>query len=371
MENKLLDARKVKFGIYESALASLLFIIYNFLFLLFYRMLPISFRANEVVVYIAQFLIEALFGVTAITVAVTRNINMVKACGMNKKINAKIVGYGFLVSFVCIIAFGSLTNVFLEFLGLCGYSSILSDLTINNFWQYLVYVLVSCLTPAVCEELLFRGVILSGMKKYGAKIAIIVSSLIFMLMHGNAEQTVHQFIVGLVVGCLFFATGNIWLGVIVHFFNNFISVTQLFVITIIQKNSTALDTAVNTAETASANPWLSLLFSTIIALVFAYFGYYILKYLFRKIMAEDKKLNGEPENENNIEVSVDGTQIDAEVVVSSSEQMTDEDVIAGQSDLKKPQIDVLPVSAVVMFCLSGAYLIIEWVSALISGFGIF
>ena len=374
MENKLLDARRVKFGIYESALASILFIIYNFLFLLFYRMLPVSFRMKGVVSFVAQFLLEALFAVAAITVAVVKNVDIKKAAGLNKKINGKIVGLGFLISLVCIIGFGNLTNVFLELLNLCGYSSILSDFTINTFWQYLVYVLVSCLVPAVCEELLFRGVILSGMKQYGAKIAIVISSLIFMLMHGNAEQTVHQFIVGLVVGYLFFATGNLWLGVIVHFFNNFISVTQLYILTVIQNNSNVLDSAVEATETASSNPWLSLLFSAIIAFVFAFFGYQIVKFLFKKILAEDKKLNGSTEeltSNASATATVDGKEVEAEISSSTQSEMKEEDVIAGQSELEKPKIETLPVSAIVMFCLSGAYLVVEWISALISGFGLF
>lgn len=374
MENKLLDARRVKFGIYESALASILFIIYNFLFLLFYRMLPVSFRMKGVVSFVAQFLLEALFAVAAITVAVVKNVDIKKAAGLNKKINGKIVGLGFLISLVCIIGFGNLTNVFLELLNLCGYSSILSDFTINTFWQYLVYVLVSCLVPAVCEELLFRGVILSGMKQYGAKIAIVISSLIFMLMHGNAEQTVHQFIVGLVVGYLFFATGNLWLGVIVHFFNNFISVTQLYILTVIQNNSNVLDSAVEATETASSNPWLSLLFSAIIAFVFAFFGYQIVKFLFKKILAEDKKLNGSTEeltSNASATATVDGKEVEAEISSSTQSEMKEEDVIAGQSELEKPKIETLPVSAIVMFCLSGAYLVVEWISALISGFSLF
>lgn len=371
MENKLLDARRVKFGVFESAFASLLFIIFNFLFVLIYRLFPISFRRNIAVSYIAQFLIEALFGVTAVVVAVTKNVDLKKAAGMNKKFNGKIIGLGFLISLVSILGFGSLTNVFIEFLELCGYSSILSDIAIDTFWKYLIYIVITCLTPAICEELLFRGVILSGLKQYGAKIAIIVSSLIFMLMHGNAEQTVHQFIVGLIVGYLFFATGNLWLGVIVHFFNNFISVTQLYVMTLIQQNSTTLDQAVASAEAATGNPWLSLLFSAVVAVIFAFFGYYILKFLFRKLLAEDKKLNGEPEKAvaENITVSVDGTDVEAKL--SSGSSMKEEDVIEGQSNLEKPKIETLPVSAIVMFCLSGAYLVIEWISALISGFHIF
>ena len=77
---------------------------------------------------------------------------------------------------------------------------------------YLIYIIISCVTPAVCEEILFRGTIASGLKEKGFKIALFGSAIIFTLMHGNPEQTVHQFIIGLVVGYIFLKTGNIWLG---------------------------------------------------------------------------------------------------------------------------------------------------------------
>lgn len=127
-------------------------------------------------------------------------------------------------------------------------------------------------------------------------------------------------------------------------------------------------------ETASSNPWLSLLFSAIIAFVFAFFGYQIVKFLFKKILAEDKKLNGSTEeltSNASATATVDGKEVEAEISSSTQSEMKEEDVIAGQSELEKPKIETLPVSAIVMFCLSGAYLVVEWISALISGFSLF
>jgi hypothetical protein len=60
MENKLLGAKKDKFGLYEASLASLLFIIYNFIFVLGYKLLPVSFKNNEILTYVVMFLIEFL-----------------------------------------------------------------------------------------------------------------------------------------------------------------------------------------------------------------------------------------------------------------------------------------------------------------------
>ena len=58
-----------------------------------------------------------------------------------------------------VIGFSALTNLFLELLYSSGYSSISSDIVIPNFLYYMFYVVVVCIAPAVCEEILFRGLI--------------------------------------------------------------------------------------------------------------------------------------------------------------------------------------------------------------------
>lgn len=78
--------------------------------------------------------------------------------------------------------------------------------------------------PALLEEMIYRGYILRTLRPYGNLFAIIVSSLLFSLMHGNLRQIPFAFIVGLVLGFLYVSTNNIWLPIAVHFTNNAISV---------------------------------------------------------------------------------------------------------------------------------------------------
>ena len=155
--------------------------------------------------------------------------------------------------------------------------------------MYLAYVLVSCIAPALFEELLFRGNILSGLKQFGIKIAVVVSALIFMLMHGSPDQTVHQFIIGLIIGYLFIKSGNLWLGVIVHFFNNFIAITEVYVL---QSMINSLSEEVEIVVTTNTITVGSLIFDLIYALIMAAIGYKLIKYAMSKILAEDKKING-------------------------------------------------------------------------------
>lgn len=364
MENVLLVQKKKSYGLFEAAFATILFIIFNVLFLFIYRMFPLSFRQNEVVYYLASFLIEFLFAVTAYVVAVSRKVDFKEASGLNKKVNSNILFYGGLISFASLLLFGNLTNVFIEFLYLCGYSSILGTIEISNFGTYLVYIVVSCITPAVCEEILFRGVIASGLKCKGFKFALVISSLIFMLMHGNPEQTVHQFIIGLVVGYMFLKTGNIWLGIIVHFFNNFISVTQVYMISLYQQmTSQAL-----IESTTTTSSWGSLLINLAIAIFLAVIGYFVIKRLMDKMCAESDNINSVGVQENatikidNAEVAVE-MAVDGNVVEQQSESKT-----VGVVQTKKERVTF---SIILMFILSGAYFAIEWLTALFTGLGVF
>lgn len=78
--------------------------------------------------------------------------------------------------------------------------------------------------PALLEEMIYRGYILRTLRPYGNWFAVIISSLLFSLMHGNLRQIPFAFIVGLVLGLLYVVTDNIWLPIAVHFTNNAISV---------------------------------------------------------------------------------------------------------------------------------------------------
>ena len=84
-------------------------------------------------------------------------------------------------------------------------------------------LLVFAVLPALLEEMAFRGYVLRTLRPYGDRTAILVSSLLFSLMHGNVLQVPFAFIVGLVLGYVAVQTDNIWLAVVIHFGNNAMS----------------------------------------------------------------------------------------------------------------------------------------------------
>lgn len=81
--------------------------------------------------------------------------------------------------------------------------------------------LYTVLFAPVVEELIFRGLILRGMEKYGKVFAILISSILFGLFHGNIVQGPYAFAVGLVLGYTA-AEYNIGWAMVLHMINNLI-----------------------------------------------------------------------------------------------------------------------------------------------------
>lgn len=354
------------FGVFESALASFLFIVFNAIFLFVYGLLPKSMRQQTAVYYLASFLLEGMFGVTSVVVAMSQNISIFTETKMNKKINGKMILLGLAISLICLIGFGNVTTTFLSFLEILGYKSILSTTTIDTFGKYIIYVIISCLAPAFFEELLFRGVITSGLKERGQKVALFVSALIFTFMHGNAEQTIHQFIVGLVIGYIFLKSENLWLGIIVHFFNNFTSVTIMFVSNLLSSKNITNGIATD-AVLSTSNQWVSLLGSLIMSLVFAYVAYLILKSLISSLLKENERVNGKKADNNLTEANAVATEVSSDESLKTSENANPE---SQNLEGNKDKFEGLSVATIVLFALSSAYLIYDWITALLQGFGI-
>jgi uncharacterized protein len=84
-----------------------------------------------------------------------------------------------------------------------------------------IAVLIIGIIPAFTEELLFRGIILDGLKNnYSKKTAIFVSALLFGIIHLNPWQFVGAFIIGSISAWICIETNTILLSIYMHFFNN-------------------------------------------------------------------------------------------------------------------------------------------------------
>ena len=96
--------------------------------------------------------------------------------------------------------------------------------TPKGIFGFLLCLFATVVTPALVEEFAFRGLVLGSLRKYGDGFAVIASSVLFGLMHGNFEQIPFAFLVGLALGFITVKTNSLLLAMAVHATNNFVSV---------------------------------------------------------------------------------------------------------------------------------------------------
>lgn len=88
------------------------------------------------------------------------------------------------------------------------------------------YVVIGILAP-LAEEVVFRGAILRKllvMMPTGRHwVAIAISALIFGIVHFNLPQGIHAFLIGLLLGWMYYRTRSIIPGIVFHWINNTVS----------------------------------------------------------------------------------------------------------------------------------------------------
>ncbi|MBN2899019.1 MAG: CPBP family intramembrane metalloprotease, partial [Clostridia bacterium] len=97
----------------------------------------------------------------------------------------------------------------------------------DDLFTWPIYALFSVVVLApFYEELLFRKFMLGGMlKRLNAFWAIVISAFFFAFVHLNMLQGVNAFVLGLIVGWLYYRTESVVLCMFAHFVNNLYAVT--------------------------------------------------------------------------------------------------------------------------------------------------
>ena len=95
---------------------------------------------------------------------------------------------------------------------------LLGQMTGGPFWSS--FLLTAIFAP-IFEEWLCRGMILRGLlTKMKPVWAIVISALFFAVIHMNPWQALNAFIIGVIMGYVYYKTGSLILTMIIHFVNN-------------------------------------------------------------------------------------------------------------------------------------------------------
>lgn len=110
-------------------------------------------------------------------------------------------------------------------------------------------IITAVLAAPFLEEILLRGIVLDGfLKQYSPTKAIVWSAVLFGVMHLVPVQVVNAFVLGLVLGWLYYRTGSLWPGICLHFVNNALSSLGFFLF-----DTDNLDMGANTTRALIGN----------------------------------------------------------------------------------------------------------------------
>ena len=105
-------------------------------------------------------------------------------------------------------------------------------------------VLSIAIVVPILEEFLFRGAIEGHLlrKGWSPKWAILVSALIFGIIHGNPAQIPFAFLIGLLFGWLYYRTRSLVPGIVGHIINNSFGAWTMFTATREELSQTTMET---------------------------------------------------------------------------------------------------------------------------------
>jgi membrane protease YdiL (CAAX protease family) len=102
--------------------------------------------------------------------------------------------------------------------------SMLAASTLNGLMSNILFI---CIAPALIEELLFRAclqrILLAWMSKK-PYMAIFIVAILFSAFHGQLSGFFPRLFLGLLLGLTYYFSGSIWISIIMHVLNNFVTV---------------------------------------------------------------------------------------------------------------------------------------------------
>ena len=91
-------------------------------------------------------------------------------------------------------------------------------------------VIMAVFVAPILEEIVFRGVIMNNLRKYGIRVAIIINSLLFGLSHYNIEMIVPAFLTGIIFSYIAYKY-SIKYSILIHFFINAVTkISQVLIL---------------------------------------------------------------------------------------------------------------------------------------------
>lgn len=140
-----------------------------------------------------------------------------------KKLSGKNFARTALLSVCMVIVAMGISVVWQIALAMMGYKRVSSPTEYPNVGALIRELVLVAVLPGFFEELTHRGLLYAGFREDRGKY-VLISALLFSLMHQNIAQTGYTFVSGAAMALAVYYSGSIWAGVIMHTFNNAFSV---------------------------------------------------------------------------------------------------------------------------------------------------
>lgn len=110
-----------------------------------------------------------------------------------------------------------------------GFPDTSLDFSLSGGFLYNLFTFISVVILApIFEELIFRGTILQVLSKYNKVFAILVTSLLFGLLHLNMTQAVPAFFMSLILCYMCLKTDSLLVTILAHAGNNLLALMSVY-----------------------------------------------------------------------------------------------------------------------------------------------
>jgi membrane protease YdiL (CAAX protease family) len=184
-----------------------------------------------------------VFGLPAIIFAFVCYKNGWQALGFGSKTNILLA----ILAIVAILATGPLTEALGEMNKAIPISAkwkgyfdrmettyeeqVKAMMNIKSIGGLLFSIVLIAALPAIFEELFFRGALQGLLSRWWKNpwLAIFVTALIFSAIHFSWYGFFPRVMLGVVLGAVYYLTGNLWYSILMHFVNNAAAVIYMYI----------------------------------------------------------------------------------------------------------------------------------------------
>lgn len=148
----------------------------------------------------------------------------------------------------------------------------------NDGLQYFISFLIIAISPGICEEVLFRGIILNSYEHTGYYKSILITAVLFGMFHFNLANFVGPTILGIVFGIMVYKTNSLYSSIIGHTINNGIALTIGFLFNRYEELINEI-----TIDYLDSSDTMDIGVKGFVALAFLIICFFIVKSLFSKL----------------------------------------------------------------------------------------